>query len=283
MRSGQQHATRTLLAIAIGIAVALVGCSKTSDNPVGAAFGSAGQVQFAMAFNKASSGLSLLKTSGVESADSLRIDSILVVVDRIHLRSASDSDDTGGMGWHHGRGWGEIGHMKGFNGEDDSENVTLNGPFVVHIRDTLAVDFASQRIPPGTYNDISFVIHRLSSGDRCFDSDRHRQVVINPTDSSAIGSSIVIWGAALKNGTWTPFAFHADLELTVNLPGTFTVPQAISSVTLAFNFNVSLLFKDPATGTYLDPTDTSFGNHQRIVQAIRNAFGQGRCGNGRGH
>lgn len=239
--------------------------------------GSGAQVHLSMSFSKSTPGISLLKTNAITFADSLRIDSIMVVVEKIHLHNVADSAMDDGSGGHEG---GDHGFDK-VNGGSDSLDVTLNGPFIIHIRDTLSVDFASQVIPPGTYNKISFIIHRMNRGDEGFDSDDHRDVVIDPTDSSVVGSSVVIWGAALKNGTWTSFTFNSDLELTVNIPGTFTVPQAISSVTLAFNFNVGSLFRDPVTGTFLDPTDMSFQNHQRINQAIRSAFGNGRCGNDR--
>ncbi len=270
--------------VCLGLLFTFVGCTKTADNPVGASFGSGAQVHLAMSFSRSTAGVSLMKTGGTAFADSIRIDSIDVVIEKIHLHNAADSVNIGQMGGDgDGHGHGGDGHEDGIFNGGDSNDVTLNGPFIVHIRDTVSVDFASQSIPAGTYDDISFIIHRMHAGDDGFDSDDQRQVVIDPMDSSVVGSSVVIWGAAMKNGTWTPFVFHSDLELSVNIPGTFVVPQAISSVTLAFNFNVSLLFKDPVTGTFLDPTDTSFLNHVRINQAIRNAFGSGRCGNDRNH
>ncbi len=257
----------------------LVGCSKSTDNPVGAFVAPGSQVHLAMSFSRTASGISLGKTNGTTLADSIRIDSITVVVAKIHLHSTADSgavgDEDGGR-WH---GGDDLIAGDGHGHSSDSNDVTLNGPFIVHIRDTLSVNFANQTIPPGTYNDISFFIHRVQHGEEDYDSDDQRPVMIGGSDSSIIGSSVVIWGAVMKNGSWTPFTFRSDLELKVSIPGTFTVPQAISSATLAFNFNVSMLFRDPGTGMYLDPTDTSMMNHERIDAAIRAALGNGHCGN----
>ena len=283
-----------LIALSVCVLLAVSGCTKSTDNPVGAGIGVGTQVHLAMKFSKGASGISLSKTSGTAEADSIRIDSIVVVVEKIHLHSASDTVAMGGGG-HNGDGEGDNGGEGDHGGDgnhgggdfdkvsDSSSSVTLDGPFIIHVRDSLSVDFANQTVPAGTYNDISFIIHRIHDGDEGFDSDDHRMKMVSPADSSLMGSSVVIWGAVLKNGTWTPFQFNSDLELKVNIPGTFVVPMAISSVTLAFNFDVSQIFRDPATGQFLDPTDTSMFNHEQINRAIAHAFGSGRCGDDFNH
>ncbi len=290
MRQVDIHRRILLGGVWVATAITLFGCMKSNNNPVSSGIPSGSQVSLAMAFSRTASGISLRKSDATMFADSIRIDSIVVVVEKIRLHPASDSIGNGGNGGNDGHGHGDGHGGDGGNGDgedgvshvsmaNDGGGVVLDGPFIIHVRDTLSVDFASQSIPAGTYNSISFTIHRLHFGEQGFDSDDHREIVVDPLDSSLVGSSVVIWGAVMKNGTWTSFTFNSDLELEVNIPGTFIVPDAISSINLAFNFNLDLLFKDPSTGAFLDPSDMSWANHQRINQAILNAFGRGHCGN----
>ena len=141
--------------MALLMALMVAGCSQ-SDNPV------AGQqqvpVNLSVAFSSGS-GTGLLKTAGGTSADSIRIDSAIVVFARIKFESHIDSvavDSTG--------------EDSAKVESDDNLNVTFRGPFVVHVRDTVAIDFASQTLPAGTYNGIKFKIHR----------HRLRLIVISP-------------------------------------------------------------------------------------------------------
>jgi hypothetical protein len=266
------------LAVALIATTAFDGCMK-SNGPV-ASGGSGVPVNLTMSFSRSSAAAPLLKTAGLSSVDSLRIDSIIVVVSQIRFLSPADSAVADSMGG--GEDGGGDGHGDGgrHDGDDDGVQVTLEGPFVVHISDTAAVSFADQLLPAGTYDAVTFSIRRLMAGERHEDSDEHHRHMTDD-DTSVVGSSVVIFGAVKKNGAWTPFAFNSDLELQFKIRGNFVVQQATGTVRIALNFNFGLLFRDPFTGAILDPLDTSAGNRALINQAIRFALGRGRAGHDR--
>ena len=159
-------------------------------------------------------------------------------------------------------------------------SLTFPGPFVVHVRDTVAIDFASRTLPAGTYTGIKFDVGQLGPGQRFQDShifnhrDRDSSVV---NDTSATNYSIVVWGAVYKDSAWVPFEFKDNQNLEYKVKGTFTIANATSSVDIALNFNMGTWFLSP-NGNTLDPTDTSFRNYAMIEQAIASSFEQGRCG-----
>ena len=262
-------------AIPVVVAAALLsiigGCAKPGMNPV-APENAGVQVNATAIFSGMNSPIALGKISGLDAADSIRIDSLAVVVARIRLHSKIDSVDVDSSGDDHERGE-----------RDDDSSLTLRGPFIVRVRDTFSVDFASQVVPAGSYDGVTFRIRRLMRGERHEDSDDRHHPGWHRSDSSVAGSSIVIWGRALKGGTWTPFTLNLDLELTVRIKGDFVVPVAVSSINIAFNFDLGIWFRDPQTGAFLDPTDTSSQNRELIVRAIRHALGVARGGCDRDH
>ncbi len=270
-------------AIVAATGMFLAGCMK-SNGPL-AASGSGIPVDLAMSFSGASASGRPFFATDLNSADSIRVDSIIVVVDNIRFLTAPDSGtaDTGNTN-DHGGGNGDGGDHHGdgdhHGGGDDGALIVLRGPFVVHISDTLAVNFATQFIPAGSYRTVSFEVRPLMAGERHEDSDE-RHNGMTDLDTPVIGSSVAIFGAVKKDSGWTPFAFHSDLALEFRINGNFVVPESAGSVRFALNFNFSLLFRDPMTGTLLDPTDLSPANRERINQAIRFAIGQGRGGHDR--
>lgn len=256
-----------VVAIIVAFVVMMSGCAK-SDNPV-TATGSGVTVSLLASFSKSAQGVPLLKGMGTDAADSIRIDSLVVVIAKIKFRVHVDSvavDSTGDD--EHGE-------------RDDDSTITFRGPFVLRIRDTLAIDFASQVLPAGAYDGVTFWIHRLKKGEKHEDSDERRHHGKHSNDSSVVGASIVVWGAALKGGVWTPFMLASDLELQIKIRGNFVVPEATGSVKFAFHFNLGLWFRDPFTGQFLDPSDPSSHRRDLIKRAIRFAFGQGHCGRDR--
>lgn len=254
--------TPFFIAVVAGLMAALlIGCSKS--NPVDV---TDAPVNLSVSFSKAGTGTALLKGLAV---DSLRIDSAIVVLQRIKFESHIDtvSVDTTGT-----------------KPDDDREiNVTFKGPFVIHVRDTVGIDFANQTLPAGTYDGIKFKIHRLQNGESHEDSDERNHRVVVSNDSAATGSSIVVWGTFKKNGVWTPFTLKLDIEVEFKIKGNFVVSSATSSVNIALNFNMGLWFKNPQTGALLDPTDTSSTNRDLFAQAVRASFGRGRGGHDLNH
>ncbi|MEK6649373.1 MAG: hypothetical protein AABY75_00215 [Bacteroidota bacterium] len=250
-----------LLALTAGLAA---GCSKDSTGP-----STSSSVSLIASFSKAAGVPGLLKASGTLALDSLRIDSAVVVLQRIKFEGRIDSvqiDTTGMM-------------------SDDAREleVTFRGPFVIHVRDTIAIDFASQTLPAGTYDGVKFKIHRLQRGEFHHDSDERsggRHMIV---DSLPYGSSVMVWGAVKKNGVWANFAFAYDGELEFKVRGNFTVSTATSNIAIALNFNMGLWFKHPSTGALLDPTDLSSNIRGLIKEAIKKSFEQGRGGRDRDH
>lgn len=248
--------------IALVAALIIVGCSKVVD-PV-----PSGQVpvNMSVAFAQSGSVSGLSKAVAINAADSLIIDSAIVVFDRIKFESHIDSAVVDSSG------------SDSLETETEDEfNVTFRGPFVVHVRDTIAIDFADQTLPAGTYDGIKFKIHRLRSGEHHEDSDEH-----NGKPSSTVnvpfGSSIIVWGSVLKNGAWTPFEFDFNGELEFKIKGNFVVDQTVSSVNIALNFNLGQWFVNPHDGTLLDPTDLTAMSRELFLRAIKKSFGEGRGG-----
>ncbi len=258
----------TLSAVMVVAGAVLVsvfgGCDKSSTTGP-----SSGLTPVSMAVSFSNSGGSgLMKSSGIASTDSIRIDSAVVVIARIKFESHVDSVSVDTV----------EGHTEDL---DLDQSIAFKGPFVIHVRDTVAFNFASNVLPAGTYDGIKFKIHRLMEGEQHEDSDdlNHHP---RTNDSSIVGSSISVWGAVLKNGVWTNFAFFFNGEVEFKIKGTFTVAASTSTVNLALNFNLGSWFVNPMTGGLLDPTDTSMMNRELIRMAIYRSFGKGRGGHDRG-
>ena len=241
----------------------IAGCSKDSTTSPP---NSSPSVKMSASFSTAGfAGLS--KNSGTLAVDSLRIDSAVVVLDRIRFEQHIDSvivDTTEGA-------------------PDDNRHpeLTFRGPFIIHVRDTVGVSFADQVLPAGTYDGIKFKIHVVRMGEHCEDSDERNHHGHNAS-SAVVGSSIEVWGAVKKNGVWTSFDFTFNGEIEFKIRGTFVVPVATSTVNFALNFNLGSWFVNPHNGVLLDPTDMSSDNRQLIRRAIYNAFDMGRGGHDRG-
>jgi hypothetical protein len=250
-------------AVAILTGGIMTGCSKSSD-PVSAP--AAVPVNMAVSFSKSGTGTMLLKNNGLTSIDSLRIDSAVVVLQRIKFESHVDTVtvDTSG------------------NDSPDNEteaNITFKGPFVIHVRDTLSINFANQTLPAGAYDGIKFKIHRFKPSENHEDSDeRNNHPMMVRLDSSLAGSSIIVWGAIKRNGAWIPFTYKFNGEVEFKIRGNFVVGEATSTVKIALNFNMGLWFKNPDTGGLLDPTDTLNSNWELFKRAIYISFGKGKGG-----
>jgi len=243
----------------------ITGCVK--DSTTGPATASAPMVNVAVSFSKSGT-VELAKGTGSLFTDSLHIDSAVVVFSRIKFLQHADtvSVDTG-----------DAEH----DSFDHDESIAFRGPFVVHVHDTVAIDFASHELPAGTYDGITFKIHRLKHGERHEDSDEHHHHT-DLHDSAIAGSSITVWGSVYKDGAWTPFTFMFDGEFEFKIKGDFTVPASASSVNIALNIDMGKWFRNIHDGSLLDPTDLSHENRALIRQAIRFSFGSCRGGHDRG-
>ncbi len=250
------------ISILIGIIIALfafsAGCSEdtVATNP------SSSSVDLSVGFSKLGTNTSLMRSF---ATDSLRIDSIIVVLQRIKFESHIDdaiADSTG----------------KDSIDTDIDANYTFKGPFMVHVRDSMSVNFATHVLPAGTYTGIKFKIHTVKKGEYCEDSDSRNHRLSTISSDSLAGYSIAVWGSIRKNGVWVPFAFKSNIEVEYKLKGNFTIAGSTSTVAMALRFNTADWFKDRSSGVLLDPTDTTLLNRVAINQAIRASFDKGRGG-----
>jgi hypothetical protein len=257
------------LPLAATLVGGFTGCMKDSVNPLGAGTPQT-QVSLALSLSRTGAAVPMRKVDGGGVVDSLRIDSVTVVVASIRFQAHVDTAKVDSMGDDHGL-------------DDSMTKLTLKGPFVIRLRDSLTADFADQMIPAGSYDGITFRIRKFSEAEHFEDSDEHDRHGGGHNDSGLSGSSIVAWGAVYKNGAWLPFTLNLDLDLQIRVRGNFEVPQAVSSVSFALNFDLGSWFRDPMTGVFLDPTDPSNHIHDLIKNAVRAAFGNGHGGHDHDH
>lgn len=264
----------TILTVGIVLSVCIMGwmissCNKDSTTgPVPAS----SMVNMAISFSQSGTAGSS-REIGSLFTDSLHIDSGVVVFSRIKFLQHADSELVDSDEDHH--------DSDKHDSDEHNESITFKGPFVVHVRDTVGINFANQELPAGTYDGIKFKIHRLKHGERHEDSDERNHHVLMDEPTIA-GSSITVWGAVYKNGAWTPFTFIFDGEFEFKIKGNFVVPVSTSTVMIALNIDMGKWFRNPSDGSILDPTDTSSENLRMIRRAIRASFGSGRGGHDRG-
>jgi hypothetical protein len=267
----------TALTVAIVLSVIVMGwmiTGCTKDSATGPVPSSTPMVNMAVSFSKSGTA-GLFKLSDALFTDSLHIDSAVVVFSRIQFLQHADSVlvDTSD------KDQGEDGH----DSSEQDNSISFKGPFVVHVRDTVGINFASKELPAGIYDGIKFKIHRLQRDEDHEDSDEHNHRHHNPAaDSTFVGSSITVWGSVYKNGEWQPFKFSFDGEFEFKVKGNFVVPTSTSSVNIALNIDMGKWFRNPNDGSLLDPTDTSHDNLSLIRRAIRFSFGSCRGGHDRG-
>jgi hypothetical protein len=264
---------RTVVVTLVALLTILGGCTKP-QNPVGSNLSGISpgtqSVNMGVAFSTSGTA-SLLKTDGTFATDSLRIDSAIVVFQRIRFEPHIDSVTVDSLG-----------DLSDHDADDyrQPDSLMFKGPFVVHVRDTSIINFANQVVPAGTYDGITFKIHKIMFGERCEDSDDFNRHANQQSNAAFMGSSIVVWGAVKRDSAWHSFAFYYNGELQVKIKETFVIASPTSSVNVALRFDLMSWFRNPSTGALLDPTDKSHRNLNLIDHAIRLAFqsGRGWCG-----
>lgn len=202
----------------------------------------------------------LMKTDGTAGAvDSIRVVSTIIVlkdiafhshIDTVHVRDSSDverDDRDEEEGEHH-------------EGEHHEGIQHFKGPFVVELLNNTPKQIALDTIPPGNYDGIKFVLHKL----------RHRDVTVNPLfPDSLVGYSVVVSGNVFYAGkAGTPFVFKADINEEFKVRGDFVVAPGSDLVPYALDFKMNTWF-DGRTRV-LDPN--SFMDRWRIRWNIKHAF-----------
>ncbi len=202
----------------------------------------------------------LMKSDGTTGAvDSIRVASTIIVlkniafhshIDTVHARDSSevDRDDRDE----------DIGIFH--DGEHHGGMQRFKGPFVVELLNNTPTQIALDTIPPGTYDGIKFVLHKL----------RHRDVAANPLfPDSLVGYSVVVSGNVFYAGqSGTPFVFKADINEEFKVRGDFVVEAGSNLVPYALDFKMNTWF-DGRTRV-LDPN--SFWDRWHIRWNIKHAF-----------
>jgi len=223
------------------IFVALVAwsCSDNSEGP-GSRSGQTVAVQLTASAARPSGAVQLGKVSGTDAAvDSIIVDDALIVLKDIKF--SADIDTL------HGRDSSECEHRdeEEDNERDDSlGHIHFRGPFLVVLQDTTPVQITVDTIPPGTYNGIRFMIHKL----------RRKDVMRNPAlPDSLVGFSIVVHGSVkYASGGWTPFVFRTDIDEDFKVKGNFVIGPGDNLTPYVLKFDLASWFMD-GMGRILDP------------------------------
>ncbi len=228
--------------VLLGSALAVVGCSDNTSAPV-AGTGGAVTVAVTAVATSSSMPIQLGKVSGTPSTlatvDSISIDDALLVFKDISFSPAIDTVH-------------ELDSAK-CEGEDEAEehgdhnmfeHVRFKGPFLVVLHNNTPVQVAVDTIPPGVYNGITFIIHRVRRSD----------LMRNPMlPDSLVGYSVVISGRVkYAGGDWVPFVFKTDINEAFKVKGNFTVGTGDTMVPYVLQFDLTGWFTDPG-GRILDP------------------------------
>lgn len=188
--------------------------------------------------------------------DTLRIDTAKVMIREIEFHKAmkkmADSHDN----------WQNY-----FRNEDSTEFEM--GPLVLNLNlDTTLTTIAINKMPNGTYNYLTFQIHRPLPNQSVSDSD----FVGGPNNEERF--SIVVKGT--YNGK--PFVFKTprSIEEHMRLNPPLTISDSLNSYNATINVNVSKWFVDK-NGNILDPTNPN--NVYAINWSIRQSFNAYRDNN----
>jgi hypothetical protein len=264
----------TVIACAFVLALVVAGCKDGSSGPPD---GQNALVQLTASASQSRGSVYLGKSAGADglltAIDSLRVDDAIIVLKDIVFKSAIDSEHERDS-IHTEMNDEAEDHMEGMEKVDgDGSRVHFKGPFVIALKDTQPVQVALDTIPPGMYNGIKFIVHKLRSKD----------LVRNPgLPDSLLGYSIAISGKVkYAGGSWTDFVFKADIDEEFKAKGDFLVAPGDKLVPYVLKFDLGSWFRAP-TGRILDPNDSM--DRRWIRYTIKASLKGGiRCGRDRDH
>jgi hypothetical protein len=234
--------------------LALIGCTDKSSEP--AANGSGVPVAIYGSAGLEGGTVQMMKSDGTTGTiDSIRVASAIIVlkdiafhtnIDTVHVKDSTevecdDRDEERGI-YHRA--------MQHFR-----------GPFVVELLNNTPTQIALDTIPPGNYDGIKFVLHKL----------HRRDLTANPLfPDSLVGYSVVVSGQVFPAGDslGAPFVFKADINEEFRVRGDFVVPEGNNLVPYALDFKMDTWF-DGRTRV-LDPN--SFWDRRIIRWNIKHAF-----------
>jgi hypothetical protein len=238
--------------------VVLVGCSDNSSGPRATSGSGVPVAVTGVAGLNGGSG-QLLKSDGTTgTVDSIRVTSSIIIlkniafhsrIDTVQVRDSSevDRDDQNEEG-------------EQYHKDDHGGMERFRGPFVVELLNNTPTQIALDTIPPGTYDGIKFVLHKL----------HRRDVVTNPLfPDSLVGYSVVVSGTVFYAGqSGTPFVFRTDINEEFKVRGDFVVEEGSNLVPYVLDFQMNTWF-DGRTRV-LDPN--GFFDRWMIRWNIKHAF-----------
>lgn len=144
-------------------------------------------------------------------------------------------------------------------GSDDSlgETVVRWGPLVIDLSGAqldgaVKLEF-DEAVPAGTYEELTFQLHKLTPGESVTDPD-----------FTELGSSIILDLTVDEQS----FTFESDLTAVAEIEGPFTVPEG-GSINVTVTVDPSGWFS-ASDGSFLDPRVDA--NRSRIEQNIRQSI-----------
>lgn len=255
---------KKLLCLVAAVIVVAGGCNHNPSGPMSGQMNNGAGVAVSVVASptgQVSSAQSLpgsFPSSSLSAVDSITIQGATLIlgnigfvsdVDTVHTMDSSEVEKDDDDFDHHGD-------------DGESHHLRFRGPFVVHLLNNTPVFVALDTIPPGTYNGIKFVIHKL----------REMDVMRNPSiPDSLVGFSIVVNGSVkYPDSPFVPFVFKTNINEEFKVKGNFVVLPGDHNVPYALNFNIGAWFKD-SSGRTLDPN--SMMDRFRIRQIIRATLG----------
>ncbi len=259
---------RKLIVASVVIIAALVAwsCSDNSEGPTNGS-GQNVAVKLTAAAGQASGPVILGKISGTSATiDSIMVEDALIVL--------KDISFTGGIDSMHARDSVECerhDEQEDRESDDALRHVHFRGPFLISLKDTTPVQITVDTIPPGTYDGIRFMIHKL----------RRKDVMRNPAlPDSLVGYSIVVHGSVkYASGGWTPFVFRTDIDEDFKVKGDFVIMAGDNLTPYVLRFDLASWFTDPS-GRILDPNNMM---DRMWIRWLIKASLKGRMVGGRDH
>lgn len=170
----------------------------------------------------------------------LQIDTAKVLIEKLEFHSASEDS---------------------LNGNEDSLDFK-QGPFVMNLNlDSTLTKVAIDNVPPGTYDGISFLIHKPGPNETVSDPE----FVTGPNEDQHF--SVVVKG--FYNGTHFVFKSQRSAEVHIRINPPLNISDSLAAYNTTIKVNVNSWFTDQ-NGNTLDPTNPN--NADAIDSAIQRSF-----------
>lgn len=186
-------------------------------------------------------------TSSTNSTSTIVIDTAKILIRKLQFHGTNENDSSE-VDFEDGNG-----HKQGL------------GPFVVNLNlnSATVTPVGLGNVPHGSYDGISFQIHKLTPGDTVSDPD----FTSGPGENQQY--SVVVKGT--YNGQAFVYKSRESYEVKISLNPPLVVNDSLKSYNATIQVNVNSWFIDE-NGNTLNPTDTTTTNISKIDDAISRSF-----------